>query len=1113
MGDFVDNTQGHPPLRAELQTALNLIPAFAWYCNASGGLSFLNEQGSDYLGLPKDHPLRHGVDTGAEWDSHIALLHPDDHEEARRVWSSLLRTGCAGDVSFRVRNAEGGYRWHLSRAEPVRASDRTLLYWIGVNLDIENRKQAEFYLAEGQRLARTGSWAFNAAGFDYWSPELFRIYGLDPSGKAPTVEEYMELVHPDDREFVAETIQKMFAEHRGFDFTKRIVRPDGEIRRVRCVGGPATNAGAVQEFIGTGIDVTEHELLTQELGRREAYLAEAQRLSHTGSFGWKPETGELIWSDETYRIFEYDRAVTPTLDLLVQRVHPEERPDFQSVIERASRGASDFEHAYRLLLPDGRVKYVNALAHATQDAYGNREFVGAVTDITDQRQAEESLRKSEAYLAEAQRLSQTGSWAWSPDKDITYWSEECYRVLSFDPRDGLPRSEAFFGAIHPDDRPRFSELTERAIREKEGFEAEYRIVHTGGAVRDIRVVSHPVLSPCGDLIEFTGTVIDVTDRKRAEEELRASERKYRDLVDTTPAFVHTTLPNGDVDFFNRGWLEYVGLPLTDLLGWGWTCMIHPQDVETIVSKWRAALEAGEPFVGESRVRRADGEYRWFLHREEPLRNETGEIVKRYGSSIEIEERKIAEEKIREQEAELRQILDLAPQHISVLAPDGSRLYANHTLLEYFGVTLEQWRDPNAQVELAHPEDREHFLAERNKRFLEGEPYEFEVRLLRHDGEFRYFLFRLTPLKDEGGHITRWYGTATDIEDRKRAEEEIRKENIALREEIVKTSMFEEIVGNSPALQQVLNRVAKVAPTDSTVLITGETGTGKELIARAIHKTSKRSDRAFVSVNCAAIPSSLIPSELFGHEKGAFTGATGRRLGRFELAEGGTIFLDEVGELPPETQVALLRVLQEHEFERVGGNRSIKTNVRVIVATNRDLQAAIAAGTFRSDLFYRLSVFPIELPSLRQRREDIPMLVQYFIDRCARELGKNIRSVSEQTLGLFQSYAWPGNISELRNVIVFFNVAAATETFSVDESWLSRQPLPARPRGKLELRQRLADQERETIEAALTESRGRVFGPAGAAASLGIARSTLESKIKTLKIDKNRFKIFESSLQF
>ncbi len=473
----------------------------------------------------------------------------------------------------------------------------------------------------------------------------------------------------------------------------------------------------------------------------------------------------------------------------------------------------------------------------------------------------------------------------------------------------------------------------------------------------------------------------------------------------------------------------------------------------------------------------------------------------------------------EERAELRQILDLAPQHMGVFGPDGSPLYINQVGLEYFGTTV--WRAepgrpeathpwPGSRLDLVHPEDREHFVSERKKGFLEGRPFEHEARLLRHDGQFHCFVIRFAPIKDERGDITRWCGIGTDIEDRKRAEEETRKENIALREEIIKASMFEEIVGNSHPLQQVLNRVAKVAPTDSTVLITGETGTGKELIARAIHKASKRSARAFVSVNCAAIPQSLIASELFGHEKGAFTGATQRRLGRFELAEGGTIFLDEVGELPPETQVALLRVLQEHEFERVGGNQSIKTNVRVIVATNRDLEVAIAAGTFRSDLFYRLNVFPIEIPPLRQRREDIPMLVQYFIERYARELGKNIRSVSKETLGLFQSYAWPGNIRELRNVIERSIIICETESFSVDESWLSRQTLPAQPTGKLELRQRLADQEREAIEAALTESRGRVFGPTGAAAKLGIARSTLESKIRTLQIDKNRFRPYSGT---
>jgi transcriptional regulator with GAF, ATPase, and Fis domain len=385
-------------------------------------------------------------------------------------------------------------------------------------------------------------------------------------------------------------------------------------------------------------------------------------------------------------------------------------------------------------------------------------------------------------------------------------------------------------------------------------------------------------------------------------------------------------------------------------------------------------------------------------------------------------------------------------------------------------------------------------------------------LLRHDGKFRCHLFRLKPFKDERGHITRWYGTATDIEDRKQAEERLQQENVALREEVDKASMFEEIVGASPGLRSVLERAAKVAPNDSTVLITGETGTGKELIARAIHKQSPRSSRPFVSVNCAAIPQNLIACELFGHEKGAFTGALQRRAGRFELAERGTIFLDEVGDLPAETQIALLRVLQEREFERVGGNQAIRADARVIAATNRDLRAAIGAGTFRDDLFYRLNVFPIHIPPLRERKQDIPILVEYFIGRYASKAGKNIRSINKKTLDLLQSYSWPGNIRELQNVIERSVILCETQNLRVDESWLLRPTTSARALGlagggtaSLPLSKRSEAEERQTIEAALAESRGRVSGRSGAAAKLGVPASTLESKIRALKINKYQFR--------
>jgi formate hydrogenlyase transcriptional activator len=533
---------------------------------------------------------------------------------------------------------------------------------------------------------------------------------------------------------------------------------------------------------------------------------------------------------------------------------------------------------------------------------------------------------------------------------------------------------------------------------------------------------------------------------------------------------------------------------------------HPEDR----AKWQGALDRAiadkSDYEVEFRILLPGGSVKYIHTVGHPVLNASGDLVQFVGTSTDITERKQAEDKIRQSEMELRQILDFAPQYVAVLGPDRdrTRLYANQTMLDYFGFTLEEWRSSNRQ-KYYHPADWERLTSETQSKFLSGIPHEYEARFLRKDGKYRWFLFRWSPLRDEQGRVTRWYAAATDIEERKQAEQRLQNENVALREEIARVSMFEEIVGTSSALHAVLSRVSKVAHTDSTVLITGETGTGKELIARAVHKRSQRSSRAFVSVNCAAVPRDLIASELFGHEKGAFTGATQRRLGRFELAEGGTIFLDEVGELPAETQIALLRVLQEHEFERVGGTVSIRTNVRVIAATNRDLEAAIAAGMFRSDLFYRLNVFPIEMPPLRERREDIPLLVEYFIDRYARKAGKGFKAVNKKSLDLLQSYPWPGNIRELQNVIERSVIVCETENFSVDESWLSRRPLATEPNSEFGLFKRLPSQEKAIIEAALRETGGRVSGPSGAAAKLGIHRSTLDSKIRSLKINPHRFK--------
>jgi formate hydrogenlyase transcriptional activator len=602
--------------------------------------------------------------------------------------------------------------------------------------------------------------------------------------------------------------------------------------------------------------------------------------------------------------------------------------------------------------------------------------------------------------------------------------------------------------------------------------------------------------------------------QHAKEDLRAGEESLRLIVDSIPGLVHTTTAEGKLEFVNRQLLDYFGKTLDELKGWATNDVIHPDDRSHVIAAFTRSIETGQTYDIEQRCRRKDGVYRWFHVRALAVRDTEGGIIRWYTLFTDIDERKQAEEALRQDERELRQLIDFLPQHVMVLDADGHLLEANQMVLDYTGHTLKEMRDKGAEGLVDgynHPDDAERLWSECQRGLASGAPFEIERRARGKDGRYRWFLFRWSPLRDEQGRVTRWYAAATDIEERKQAEQRLQNENVALREEIDKASMFEEIVGVSPALHAVLSRVSKVAPTDSTVLITGETGTGKELIARAVHKRSQRSSRAFVSVNCAAVPRDLIASELFGHEKGAFTGATQRRLGRFELAEGGTIFLDEVGDLPAETQIALLRVLQEHEFERLGGTGSIRTNVRVIAATNRDLQAAIVAGIFRSDLFYRLNVFPIEVPPLRERQEDIPVLVKYLIDRYARKAGKNIRGVNKRSLELLQSYPWPGNIRELQNVIERSVIVCETENLSVDESWLSRQAPVTRPQSDLGLSRKPAAQEKEIIEGALRESRGRVAGPSGAAAKLGIPGSTLESKIRSLKINKHRFKTANPSV--
>jgi formate hydrogenlyase transcriptional activator len=697
------------------------------------------------------------------------------------------------------------------------------------------------------------------------------------------------------------------------------------------------------------------------------------------------------------------------------------------------------------------------------------------------------------------------AWSARPDGSAEYFNR---RWLEYA---GLSVEEAedwgWTVTLHPEDRARLMDYWRHVLASGEAGEIEARLRRFDGEFRWFLLRASPLRNASGKVVKWYGTNTDLEDRKRAEDALRSNEQSLRLILDSIPGQIAVMTAGGEVELLNRQILEYFGKTTEELKNWATNNTFHPDDLARTIDSWKRALEAGQSFDFENRGRRADGVYRWFHVRVRPLHDAEGRIVRWYVLATDIDDRRRAEgelekafDKIAKSEAELRTIIDAIPQLIVALGADGNFLSANQALLEYTGLAKEELGSENFRA-VFHSEDSGRLRDVREAAISRGVPFNCERRVRRKDGNFRWFLVQYNPLRDERGEVIRWYATGTDIDDRKQAEERTRQENVALREQIDQALMFDEIVGCSPALKTVLSSIVKVAPTDSTVLITGETGTGKELIARAIHKGSRRAGQPFITVNCASIPSSLIASELFGHEKGAFTGALQRRQGRFELAHSGTIFLDEIGELPTETQIALLRVLQERQFERVGGSRVISTDVRIIAATNRDLAAAIASGTFRSDLFYRLNVFPIRVPPLRNRKEDIAMLVEYFVKRYAEKARKQISKIDKNTLQLCQSYPWPGNIRELQNIVERSVILCTGDTFWIDEAWLSSQDAP-RPESSGPLTENLRSYEKQLIEAALAGSNGKVAGLNGAATKLGIPPSTLHLKIKQLNIEKH-----------
>jgi len=815
-------------------------------------------------------------------------------------------------------------------------------------------------------------------------------------------------------------------------------------------------------------------------------------------------------------------------------IHPADIQKFENWWEALLHSPEANTTEVRLRRFDGSSRWFLIFATPTRDESGNVvRWYGANIDIEDRKRVEEVLRTREQSWLQivdnipglVATMDATGEVEFLNRQTLEYFGKS---------KDDL-KNWAMSDAIHPDDLPRIIQARIKSIEEGTIYDVEHRCRRADGVYRWFQVRGLPVRNAEDRITAWYLLLTDIEDLKKAEEALQAHDRNLSLTIDTLPVIAWSASPDGSLEFYNQRGLDYLGLSAEEARGWGWAAAIHPDDLNRLTDYWRAIRATGEAGEIEARIRRFNGEYRWFLFRACALRDESGAIVKWYGTNADIEDRKRSEEKVRQSEeklrqseAELRTITDAIRQPIVVLAPDGLTLYANRVALDNSGLTLDEVVKEGFLARVCPPDDINRTRQERGVGLLEGVPFDLEVRVLHKSGQDRWNLVQYNPLKDDGGQIIRWYATVTDIDDQKRKEEQLHNENVRLfrekiyLEEQIRSEMgFEQIIGNSPALKQVLELVETVAPNDSTVLLLGETGTGKELIARAIHERSRRRTKTFVKLNCAAIPTGLLESELFGHEKGAFTGAIIQKAGRMELADQGTLFLDEVGDIPIDIQPKLLRALQEKEFERLGSSHTRKVNVRLVAATNRNLEKMVADREFRSDLFYRLNVFPIRIPPLRERKDDIPLLVSFFVQKFAKQMQKRITSIPVATMKALTAWDWPGNIRELENLIERAVILTQGESLAapltelrngttveavqasvpkteediarIVKETIALMKRKTAPNGRMK-------KQHEEIVRVLTESKGRIGGADGAAVRMGLSRTTLMYRIKKLGID-------------
>jgi PAS domain S-box-containing protein len=771
---------------------------------------------------------------------------------------------------------------------------------------------------------------------------------------------------------------------------------------------------------------------------------------------------------------------------------------------------------------------LGSLAFGARDAnaYSREEirYLSLVADqvalAVDNALRDDEQRRAELILEEGEKLSHTGSWLWNLASGEVKWSEEHFRILGVDRDNETPSLALFWSRVHPQDRPLLEQVVNQAVHEKRDFEHEYRVIVPDGTVKHLYGIGHAVVDGDAALVEFIGTTMDITERKQGEDELRKQKAHFEKLFELAPEAIILRDIENRILRVNRQFTKLFGFSAEETLGRNIHELIVPDDAWEESETFRQALNRGERVDAEVIRRRKDGSRLVVSFVADPV-SVDGSAREIYGIYRDITQRKRAEEALKRSEAYLSEGQRLSHTGSWARCVSSGEVYFSQESFRIFGLDPETTKVTlETVVSRMHPDDRPAFLETIQKAFVDATDYEGDYRILLEDGTIRHVHILGHPVKNATGTVVEFVGTHMDVTEqhlsRKRLEdalveinslkEQLFQENVALKQEIDETSMFEEIVGKSSALQKVLKELETVGPTDSTVLIHGETGTGKELIARAIHNLSSRRSKAFVKLNCAAIPTGLLESELFGHEKGAFTGAISQRIGRFELAHQGTVFLDEIGDVPLELQPKLLRVLQEREFERLGSSRTQRTDARLIAATNRDLSAMVEEQKFRADLFYRLNVFPLYLPALRERPEDVPLLVRHFAELFSRRMSKVIQTIPPETMSALMRYHWPGNIRELQNVIERAVILSNHGVLRVSIAELNGKgsiaPTSKEPTVSVHkpIRANVPPLSREQIIQAIQDADGRVGGTDGAAARLGVKRTTLIALMKRLGVD-------------